>query len=47
MLLRGAARKEAVGRGGRDAKVVVAGLDMGRGLGGHGMRGGHGERGGA
>lgn len=39
VLLRRAAREEAVGRGGRDAQVVVAGLDAGRGPRAQGERG--------
>lgn len=33
VLLRGAARQEAVSRGGRNAKVIIPGLDARRGSG--------------
>jgi hypothetical protein len=38
MLLRGAARQEAVGSGRKDAKVIVPSLDAGRGSGPQGER---------
>jgi len=47
VLLRGAARQEAVGKGGRDAKVIVAGLDARRGPRAQGKGGGGGEGDGA